>query len=262
MPYVNKRQTWGPSCPSGGTWYACGTGSKFVGCCANDPCALGCLDGNLYPASFDPAFFGEFPDLVCNPGSAWYTCAGSKPPFMGCCSTNPCDAGCPPGDLTPGFLSGNYFIDCQFFSSGCSASPTTGVPATPTAPDTPSSSAPAPVSQHAPSRVIAAAAGGSVAGFIVVILLVIHWYRFSARRRKMRVEVAALREKESTSPPSLKGIQLVSARASESSKRSSTTKGATLPDQMQNSEGVTSMSSPTTSSNITSAQDGPDLTAI
>jgi hypothetical protein len=78
----------------------------------------------------------------------------------------------------------------------------------------------------------------------------------------MRVEVAALREKESTSPPSLKGIQLVSARASESSKRSSTTKGATLPDQMQNSEGVTSMSSPTTSSNITSAQDGPDLTAI
>lgn len=44
--------SFGPSCPYGGEWYACGTGSMFTGCCALNPCQFkyfcksSCLERN------------------------------------------------------------------------------------------------------------------------------------------------------------------------------------------------------------------------
>lgn len=58
----------GPYCVAG-TWYACGSGSRFVGCCHSEPCENGCHEGNIAPASFDPDFYGRFPDTSCGIGS-------------------------------------------------------------------------------------------------------------------------------------------------------------------------------------------------
>lgn len=76
-----------PSCHSDGTWYACGTGFQFVGCCNTgknhhtpsasilltifvDPCNdIGCPTGDLMPASFNPAAYGHFSDQQCSAGS-------------------------------------------------------------------------------------------------------------------------------------------------------------------------------------------------
>ncbi|OCK92398.1 uncharacterized protein K441DRAFT_570129, partial [Cenococcum geophilum 1.58] len=76
----HKRQAFRPSCPSGGNWYSCGYGSRFVGCCKSQPCVNNCPAGNLEPASFDPSYYGKFPDQECSAGS-WYTCTGTTPPF-------------------------------------------------------------------------------------------------------------------------------------------------------------------------------------
>ncbi|MCJ1401098.1 hypothetical protein MMC11_004310 [Xylographa trunciseda] len=138
MPDISGRQVFGPSCPSGGSWYACNSGTLFVGCCVavNDPCQLGCPDGGLEPASFDPTYYGEFPDQECPIGSEWYTCAYTSPPFMGCCKTGPCKAGCPTGDLTAGFLSSNPAIAAAFENvngtSSASTSTSSSLPTTST----------------------------------------------------------------------------------------------------------------------------------
>lgn len=122
MSRIFPRQNFNPSCPSGGTWYACESGSSFVGCCNSEPCSNGCSDGDLAPASFDPTYFGKFPDQQCSTGSRWYTCAATSPPFLGCCKSNPCTSGCPVGDVTAGFLSSNPKLAAAFLPSSAAAS--------------------------------------------------------------------------------------------------------------------------------------------
>jgi hypothetical protein len=94
-----------PSCPSGGQYYACETGTKFVGCCEGsaDPCKVMCPAGNLRTTSFDINYYGTFPDLSCESNSDPYSCTGTKPAFLGCCKSNPCATtdGCPASDLVP-----------------------------------------------------------------------------------------------------------------------------------------------------------------
>lgn len=123
MSLHHRRQFFGPSCPSGGKFYACNQGSNFVGCCNVEPCGQGCADGSLEPASFNIAFHGQFPDQQCPRGSRWYTCTATTPPFMGCCKSNPCaQHGCPVGDLTAGFLDSNPNNAAPFLSSASSSS--------------------------------------------------------------------------------------------------------------------------------------------
>ncbi|KAI2477790.1 hypothetical protein Ptr902_10952 [Pyrenophora tritici-repentis] len=75
---LTVRQDFSPSCPSGGTWWACGYGTYFVGCCARDPCDITCAAGNLYPGAFDPTQYGKFPDATCGTGSKFYTCTAGR----------------------------------------------------------------------------------------------------------------------------------------------------------------------------------------
>ena len=177
MSLILRRQDFRPSCPSGGTWYACGSGSNFVGCCNSFPCDLGCPDGNLEPASFDPAFYGQFPDQDCPTGSTWHTCAATTPPFMGCCKSDPCTDGCPQGDITAGFLSSNKEIAAAFNpSGGVSAISTSSPKQTATSGPSLASAVPAPrVATNTPatSSHIGAIVGGAVGGIIVVALVVV-----------------------------------------------------------------------------------------
>ena len=132
MPLVSSfllpRHAFSPSCPSGGTFYACQSGTNFVGCCNSEACSNGCSDGNLEPANFNTAYYGQFKDQECPTGSRWYTCTGTKPPFMGCCKSNPCsNDGCPAGDLTAGFLSSNPKVAADFLPSGAASSSTSSL---------------------------------------------------------------------------------------------------------------------------------------
>ncbi|CAN9179422.1 unnamed protein product [Alternaria alternata] len=102
---LTSRQAFSPSCPAGGTWWSCGYGTFFVGCCARDPCEITCAQGNLYPGAFDPATYGTFPDATCGTGSKFFTCTAGET-FWGCCKTNACaQSGCPDGDLEPAILN-------------------------------------------------------------------------------------------------------------------------------------------------------------
>jgi hypothetical protein len=97
------------TCPSGGTWYVCPDAPFFVGCCSSDPCTN--IDANstspcprtlLSAASFDPSYYDKTEPNHCigTVNENWYSCTGSVPPFIGCCSRNPCSpAGCPAGHL-------------------------------------------------------------------------------------------------------------------------------------------------------------------
>jgi len=87
--------------------YACATGSNFVGCCTEDPCTNGCVQGNIRSGGFNGSHHGEFPDASCGSASDFYTCIAGDT-FWGCCKSNPCaatpPATCPPGDLVPSFM--------------------------------------------------------------------------------------------------------------------------------------------------------------
>ncbi|USP82546.1 hypothetical protein yc1106_09820 [Curvularia clavata] len=95
-------------CPLGGSWYACTTGSNFVGCCTSNPCSSsGCFQGNVRAGAFNKTQWGNFPDASCGAASNFWSCTAGDS-FWGCCKSNPCNATtpatCPSGDLTPAFL--------------------------------------------------------------------------------------------------------------------------------------------------------------
>lgn len=169
MSLIFPRQAFSPSCKSGGTWYSCGSGSRFVGCCDSAPCEYGCPDGNLKPASFDKNYYGKFSDQQCPTGSRWYTCSATDPPFLGCCKSNPCNQnGCPVGDLTAGFLSSNPQLAAAFSPSGGSPAATSN----PTASSKVSSSTPSTINSPSKSSNTGAIAGGTIAGVAAIALLI------------------------------------------------------------------------------------------
>ncbi|KAK0612017.1 hypothetical protein B0T14DRAFT_500980 [Immersiella caudata] len=135
----------GLSCPAGGSFYICqNNATEFIGCCTTNPCADGsgnCPKSNLRTASFSGDSYSEIPAQQCAGGSGssalWYTCQKNLPPFLGCCSTNPCAQGsCPSSDLAAASLSSNATSRAVFITMGAEpADPTstslpipTGVP--------------------------------------------------------------------------------------------------------------------------------------
>ncbi|KAI1116576.1 hypothetical protein F5Y14DRAFT_407244, partial [Nemania sp. NC0429] len=125
----DPRTKFGLSCPSGGDFYICADApTRFIGCCGIDPCsdALGgdCPRDQLFDASFSASSGDDFLGQACGasaPGSVtpgghnrgggyglWYTCSKTRPPFLGCCSNDPCNLqGCLDGNLVPAVLSGD-----------------------------------------------------------------------------------------------------------------------------------------------------------
>ena len=99
-----------PSCPSELPFYACDYSTRFLGCCADgtgdEVCTTGCTD--VRPATFDGNYYSSVTHNDCNDTGGqvlWYTCEGTSPPFMGCCSGNACVDGCRQEDLFAARLS-------------------------------------------------------------------------------------------------------------------------------------------------------------
>ncbi|KAJ3478977.1 hypothetical protein NLG97_g8436 [Lecanicillium saksenae] len=97
--------SFGVNCPFGGTFYS-GINIPYLGCCTTDPSTTDdgqCPPDSIRAASFDPAAYSQITKQECaapDSGAEWYTCAGIKPPFMGCCTINACAKnGCPQANL-------------------------------------------------------------------------------------------------------------------------------------------------------------------
>lgn len=123
------RSDLGLSCPSKGKFYVCENASiRFIGCCTVDPCADGsgrCPQNDLAAASFSSDHYDSIPGQSCaapNNASSWFTCKSSQP-FMGCCSTNPCqNDGCPTANLLPATLSDDA-SNAEVFLASSSSTP-------------------------------------------------------------------------------------------------------------------------------------------
>ncbi|KAL1615901.1 hypothetical protein SLS54_008735 [Diplodia seriata] len=181
---LQPRQAFEPSCLSGGTWYSCGAGSRFVGCCTSDPCnSRGCSDGNLRAASFNASAYSDFPDAECDSGRFW-TCASTDPPFLGCCKVDACqaegNAGCPDQDLTAAHLPNNDALASAY-------SPTGGPSSTATA----TASATGGSSSSDGSSTSTAGIVGGVIGAVVVLLFVIGALLWRRRSKKKKAAAAA-----------------------------------------------------------------------
>lgn len=201
MSLIFRRQDFGPNCPSGGIWYSCGFGSKFVGCCDSAPCDHGCPAGNLKPASFIPASHGHFSDQQCSAG-LWYTCNTTAPPFMGCCKSNPCmQNGCPQVNLTAGFLSSNPSDAAEFNPSGGSSAATSSPTATSrlSSSTTDSTSRPDVTSSPPKPSHTGAIAGGAIGGVaaiaLLIALLLLHYKKKSSKSRQNMIDSRVAPEK-------------------------------------------------------------------
>lgn len=103
----------GITCPDKGSFYVCDDKpTKFIGCCTVDPCKTttgDCPDGNLTAASFHPNSYQRIEGQDCvsgDPKVQWFSCAETSPPFLGCCSGNPCtDGGCKGSNLSAAVLN-------------------------------------------------------------------------------------------------------------------------------------------------------------
>ncbi|EMD89985.1 hypothetical protein COCHEDRAFT_1178187 [Bipolaris maydis C5] len=176
--YLAARQAFSPSCPSGGTWWACGYGTYFVGCCARDPCDITCAQGNLYPGAFDPKAYGTFPDATCGTGSKFYTCTAGQT-FWGCCKTNPCaQSGCPDGDLEPAILNRDDLRSAYHATGSATTSSTSG----------PSAEAKKSDDGVPVGAIAGGAAGGAFA--IAAIIGIIVWWLCLRRKKKAKAKAA------------------------------------------------------------------------
>ncbi|CAH0044987.1 unnamed protein product [Clonostachys solani] len=129
----------GVDCTSGGSFYVCNSKSvKFVGCCTLDPCKTSdgnCPDQNLRNTTFQAYSYNQIKPQKCvseDPEVQWFACAASKPPFMGCCSANPCQlGGCPAGKLYAARLNDDYELARPFLAGapneGLSTAATIGI---------------------------------------------------------------------------------------------------------------------------------------
>ncbi|KAF2471829.1 uncharacterized protein BDR25DRAFT_313706 [Lindgomyces ingoldianus] len=116
--YRWKRLEFSPTCPSGGMWYSCASGSRFVGCCVSDPCSNGCSQGNIR--------------TPCSLTSLTHQaqCASGSKTFWGCCKSNPCNQGlqCPSGDLVPAFIDRPEQLSAYSPTGSLSSTSTSSLP--------------------------------------------------------------------------------------------------------------------------------------
>ncbi|KAI3342121.1 hypothetical protein F4824DRAFT_445132 [Ustulina deusta] len=190
----DPRIKFGLSCPVGGNFHICQDSStKFIGCCDVDPCTPGrdgeCPTSKLFSASFSAASGVLFlPQSCADPfnSSIWYTCDNAKPPFLGCCTNNPCNGGCLAGNLEAATLSKDPKNAGQFMLPDTTTTTTTTILSTigtSVLPTGTESSSPSPTDGGGARAGMIA--GISVAG-VVILLLVIAAYLWVKRREHAR----------------------------------------------------------------------------
>ncbi|KAI0551930.1 hypothetical protein F4679DRAFT_592907 [Xylaria curta] len=179
----DPRVKFGLSCPEGGDFHICQDSStRFIGCCDVDPCTPE-LDGrcpmpNLFNSSFSASSGVKFsPQSCASPfnSSIWFTCTYARPPFLGCCTNDPCNNGCLVGHLVPATLSEDPADASQFM-----------LPKTTTV-SSPSPTATSDQAGESSSKQIGTIVGTSLAG-VVILLLVIGAYLWLKRREEAQEE--------------------------------------------------------------------------
>ncbi|KAM3512397.1 hypothetical protein MY11210_003963 [Beauveria gryllotalpidicola] len=161
--------SFGIDCLSGGKFYA-NNATAFLGCCAVDPATDAgglCTDAAIRPMTFDRDAYDKIPAQECaaSTSSRWYSCRDTKPPFLGCCTHNPCVTGsCNKSSLCAAKLSSNERL-ASVFLLGVSGTTTTSAASSSTATTTSTTTKTAAESSTAtPTPSVAAAAGGSSGG--------------------------------------------------------------------------------------------------
>ncbi|KAI0540634.1 hypothetical protein GGR58DRAFT_121225 [Xylaria digitata] len=185
----DPRIKFGLTCPVNGTFYICqDSPTRFIGCCTVDPCTSEyegeCPSSKLFAASFSSTSGAHFlPQSCASPynSSIWYTCDHTRPPFLGCCTNNPCSSnGCLTGHLFPARLSDDPGNASQFLLPENTTDPSvTGTSIVPVGTDSPS---PSPDSTAGGSERAGLIAGIAVAG-VVILLLVIAAYLWVKQRK-------------------------------------------------------------------------------
>ncbi len=178
----------GLSCPTGGSFYICqNNATEFIGCCTTNPCANGsgeCPKANLRPTSFSGDAYGDIPPQQCagnDKAALFYTCMHNVPPFLGCCTSNPCASGsCPSSRLSAAKLSTDPAARAAFVTE---VSP-------PQAPPQPPSTETHSGGGLPTGAIVGIAVGGALVVF-AVIGLVMYRCGWLARKRKERQTVMA-----------------------------------------------------------------------
>lgn len=127
---ANPYKAFGLSCPNGGDFHICeNTKREFIGCCTTDPCSDGsglCENANLRAASFSESSYLDIPPQSCDSTGGdnhFYTCTANDPPFIGCCTINPCvNMTCPSANLRSAVLSSDHDDRASFLSPSSSSS--------------------------------------------------------------------------------------------------------------------------------------------
>lgn len=126
---ANPYQAFGLSCPNGADFHICeNTKREFIGCCTVDPCSDGsglCERANLRAASFSESSYLDIPPQSCDSTGGdnhFYTCTANDPPFIGCCTLNPCvNMTCPSANLRAAVLSSDHDDRASFLSPSSSS---------------------------------------------------------------------------------------------------------------------------------------------
>ncbi|KAH8708615.1 hypothetical protein GQ44DRAFT_776984 [Phaeosphaeriaceae sp. PMI808] len=196
-------------CPAGGTWYACQTGTNFIGCCTSDPCGTGCFGDRLRPVGVSTTIYNKYPGGTCGGNTPFWTCMAG-PTFWGCCNSDPCknNSTCSVGNLEPAFMTRpdqiKYFGALNVLLSSTVpsiiSSATSLLPVSETASGSPASTLPS-----SPSKVSSAIIGGAVGGAVVLLGMIGVVIFFLCRRRRRRQKSengeAKLIDKSSTEQP-------------------------------------------------------------
>ncbi|KND87206.1 hypothetical protein TOPH_08136 [Tolypocladium ophioglossoides CBS 100239] len=223
-------QRLGVACPNRGNFYVCeDKPARFVGCCTINPCDTkngDCPREKLQTATFNKTAYDKILPQGCmgsDNNTLWYACAYSMPPFMGCCAENPCRAaGCSPDALRPALLSNNKeaaaaFLPMPDSSTQLSASTskaestsfslaetsTRAVTATPVLTSFPGGGA---TEVHTGSHAevskgaVAGIAVGSTAGAILLLGLLVFWFKRALRLRRQRTQAGFERHIDGLQP--------------------------------------------------------------
>ncbi|PNY26503.1 Uncharacterized protein TCAP_03568 [Tolypocladium capitatum] len=224
-------QRLGAACPSGGKFYVCeDKPSRFVGCCTINPCDTkngACPQDSLRATTFNKNAYDNIHPQECmdnSNNSLWYACAYSVPPFMGCCAENPCrTAGCSPDALRPASLSNNKESAAAFLpmpvssSTRLSASTSSSESTSSSLAETPTRAAgatPEPTglfgggaadvhtgsSGEVSKGAIAGIAVGSTAGAIILLGLLVFWFKRVSRLRRQRMQAGLGRHMDGRQP--------------------------------------------------------------
>ncbi|POR39557.1 Uncharacterized protein TPAR_00259 [Tolypocladium paradoxum] len=216
----------GTACPNGGKFYVCeDKPARFVGCCTTNPCDTKngvCPQEKLQTATFNKDVYDKIPAQECmgdGNNTLWYTCAYSVPPFMGCCAENPCrPSGCSLDALRPAMLSNDRDAAAAFLpmpvssstqsrasttSSSLAETSTHAVTTTPVPTKLPGGgTTDAPTGSHGElsKGAIAGVAVGSTAGAIMLLGLLVFWFKRFSRLRRQRSRGALERHMDRRQP--------------------------------------------------------------